>query len=451
MNRQLFIDALFEKAKNAGISECEAYFASGSSFDVDVLEGEIKEYSVSSSSGMCFRGIFNGKMGYASTQIEDEEAIDMLVKGVIENACLMETDDNETIFEGSASYPKVNTYDESVNAISAGEKIDMSFKMEKLVKAQSDLVLRLDGCGVSSSLSETRIVNSKGLDISRSSTLFGAVAAPVVKDGEGANFGFSMKFSHHPQDIDIEKIAVKSVQNALEGLGAVSIPGGMYKCVFRNDMASTLLATFAGVFSGEAARKGMSLLKGREGEMIASEAVTLTDDPLLKGGLASKPFDAEGMATFKKDIIKNGRFETLLHNRLTAEKLGKTSTANAAKAGYAGKVVVAPTNLYIEPSQKTPEDLYREVGDGVLITSLMGMHSGANAITGDFSLGAKGFKIENGRLSYPIEQITVAANFFEILKNIVSVANDLEFDRPGGSCIGSPALYVGEISVAGKE
>ena len=450
MNRQQFIEKLFAGAKKASIEECEAYFSSGESFDVDILEGEIREYSVSNSSGMCFRGLYRGKMGYASTEIEDEEAVDMLIEGVKNNALLLETDDRETIFEGSDNYPEVDSWDETVPAIPASEKIQKAVAMEKRVKALSDKVARVEGCGVSSSASEVRIVNSKGLDISRRSTLYGAAVAPIVQDGAKPNFGYDFKYSRFAKDVDTEKIACGAVEKALEGLGAVGIPSGQYKCVFRNDMASTLLGTFAGVFSAESARKGMSLLKGREGEKIASDIVTITDDPLLKGGLASCAFDAEGVAHFKNDIVKDGVFVTLLHNRLTAQEMGKKTTANAAKAGYAGKVTVAPTNFFIQPGEKPLEGLLEEMGEGVLITSLMGMHSGANPISGDFSLGAKGFMIKDGKKAYPVEQITVAGNFFEILKNICAVGSDLLFAHPGASCVGAPAVYAGEISVAGK-
>ena len=450
MNRQQFIDRLFAGAKQAGIEECEAYFAGSESFDVDVLDGAIKEYTVSERSGMCFRGVYKGKMGYASTEIEDEEAIDMLIEGVKNNASLLQTNDGESIFEGSENYPEVDTFDDTVPGIPASEKIAASIKMEQLVKAKDKRVLRVEGCGISSSVSNVRIVNSKGLDISGKSTLYAAAVAPIVTDGGNPNFGFELKYSHKACDVDIEQVAEKSVDRALEGLGAVSIPSGKYKCVLRNDMAGALLATFAGVFSGESARKGMSLLKGREGEIIASEKLTIIDDPLLKDGLASSSFDAEGVARFTKDIVKDGRFMTLLHNRVTAAELKKTTTANAAKMGYAGKVTVAPTNMYVKPGDISFDEMLSEVGEGILITSLMGMHSGANPISGDFSLGAKGFMIKDGKKAFPVEQITVAGNFFEILKNIRAVASDLEFGRPGLGSIGSPALYVGEISVAGK-
>ena len=451
MTRQEFIDRLFEGALKAGIEECEAYFVGSESFDTDILDGNINDYSVSESGGMCFRGIYAGKMGYASTEIEDEEAIDMLISGVKNNASILDTQENESIFAGSDSYPEVDTYDEATARVPAADKVERAKEMERLVKAASDKVQRVDGCGISSGVSEVRIVNSKGLDISSKSTIYGAFVAPIVASEGGApSFAYDLKYSHNFKDVDIREVAKNAVDKALESLGAVSIPSGSYKCVLRNDMASTLLATFDGGFSGESARKGMSLLKGREGEKIASDAVTLIDDPLLKGGFATRPFDAEGVACRAKDVIKDGVFLTFLHNRLTAREFNTETTGNAAKQGYAGKVTVAPSNFFIRPSELSPEDMLKEMGEGVMITNLMGMHSGANPISGDFSLGAKGFMVKDGKKAFPIEQITIAGNFFEILKNIRAVASDLKFGHPGASCICSPALYIGEISVAGK-
>ncbi|MCR4622222.1 MAG: TldD/PmbA family protein [Clostridiales bacterium] len=450
MNREEFIKKLFEGAARAGITECEAYFSDGESFDVDVLDGEIKEYSVSESKGVCLRGLYAGRMGYASTQVEDESSVDMLVEGVKTNAMLLETDEGESIFEGSKEYPQVDTFNESILSVSPETKIAQALEMEELVKARDPRVARVDGCEISTAVREIRIVNSKGMDVQGKSSSYGAVVAPVVigEDGKpGMDYQFS--FSKDPDKLDIAGLSQKAVDEAIGKLGATSVPSGQYECVFRRDAAGQLLRTFAGVFSGESARKGMSLLKGREGEKIASDCVTLTDDPLLMDAPATGAFDAEGVARFSKDVIKSGTFMTLLHNRLTAKEAGCATTANASKAGYSGKVAVAPSNMFIRPGEITPEKLYAQVGDGIIITQLQGTHSGANPISGDFSLAAKGYLIEAGKQGRPVEQITVAGNFFEILKSIKAVADDLEFDMPGSSAIASPTIYVGTISIAG--
>ena len=230
-------------------------------------------------------------------------------------------------------------------------------------------------------------------------------------------------------------------------LTAEPVPSGTYRAIIENKCMPDLLAAFANVFSAEAAQKGLSLLAGKEGEMIASEAVTLMDDPLLKNGLASQPFDAEGVATYTKALIENGKLTTLLHNLKTARKAGVKTTGNAAKAGYAGDVQVAPSNLYLKPGEKTLAQMMEDMGDGLVINDVSGLHAGADAISGDFSLLAQGYTVKNGKKDQAVERITVAGNFYQLLKNIRVVGSDLIFP---GSSVGSPSVDVGEISVAGK-
>ena len=155
------------------------------------------------------------------------------------------------------------------------------------------------------------------------------------------------------------------------------------------------------------------------------------------------------MATRVKAVIEGGRLNTLLHNLKTARKQGVETTANAARESYASGVGVAPTNFYFAPSDTGFDDMLEQTGDGLLITDLQGMHAGANPITGDFSLAAKGFRIEGGRLTAPVNQITVAGNYYELLADIEAVGGDLDFRSPGTSCFGSPSLLVKGLSVAG--
>jgi PmbA protein len=214
--------------------------------------------------------------------------------------------------------------------------------------------------------------------------------------------------------------------------------------------ASSLLSTFADVFSADAAQKGLSLLARREGEQIAAACVSLIDDPFHEKGMSGKPFDAEGVATQKKALIEGGQLKTLLHNLKTAHKQGVQTTANASKGSYAAPVAVAPSNLFFAPGEKTPEEILEAVGDGLLITEFEGMHAGANTITGDFSLGAKGYKVEGGKKTSAVNQITVAGNFFGLLSDIEAFGADLTFEPSGGaSAFGSPTALVKALSVAG--
>ena len=169
---------------------------------------------------------------------------------------------------------------------------------------------------------------------------------------------------------------------------------------------------------------------------------------LLPGGFGSTPFDAEGSAAKTKAIIDSGILKTLLHNRKTAKKQGVSTTGNAARQGVGGPIRVAPTNLFFKPGEKDLNTLLSEMDDGLLITELGGLHAGANAISGDFSLIAKGYLIANGQRVRPVEQITVAGNFYQLLKEIRAVGNDLEFR---GRSIGSPSVDVGALNVSGAK
>ena len=179
--------------------------------------------------------------------------------------------------------------------------------------------------------------------------------------------------------------------------------------------------------------------------MVAAECVTIMDDPPLEKGGASSAFDGDGVPTRVKAVVDGGKLTTLLHNLKTANKQGVETTANAS----AGKGV-SPTNFYFKASDVSFEDMVAKTGDGLLITQLMGMHSGANAISGDFSLAARGFSIKDGKLDRPVDQITIAGNFYTMLKDIEAVGSDMHFGFPGGSCFGSPCVLVKSLSVAGK-
>jgi len=447
MELKVFIEKLFSKAKEANIQEYEVYYLDRESLSIDVYKEEVDKYDLKSSYGLSFRGKINGKIGYSYTEILDEDAIDMLIKNVIESAELIESEDIQFIYDGDKNYTEVQTYYEALENIDPSKLIEIALRLEKEAKELDERVVSFHGCKINYSNSKYGIINSKGLNLENKSNILSAYVVPIIKDNEKMFEGVGYVVARDLNDIDTKKMAEDGVGEALSRIGGKSIPSGKYKTVFNNDAMVSLLSVFASIFSGDSAQKGFSLLKDKEGEIIASSKVNLVDNPHLVNGLASVSFDDEGVATSKTDLIKEGRLITLLHNLKTAYKGNTKTTGNGFKASYASSVGVSPTNFYIENGEKSVEEIYQLVGNGVLITDLAGLHSGASAVTGDFSLAAKGFYIENGVKSYPVEQITIAGNFFELLKNIEEVGNDLLFPM---SSIGSPSIYVKELSVAGK-
>ena len=442
-----FKEKLFNRAKNEGFQECEIYFTNRESLNITVYEEEVEKYNLNKTFGLSFRGKIQEKMGYSYTEIMDEEAIEMLVKNAKDGAKTVESEDIQFIYEGDKEYEEVKTYSEDLESVKPSELIDIALNMEKEAKQLSDKVVNLGGCSVGYGTSSYGIYNTKGLELSNKTNLLTAYVVPIVEESGEKYDGTGYVTANSLKEVNPRKIAKQGIEEALSRINGKSIKSGKYKTLIYNEAMVSLLSTFAGVFSGDAAQKGLSLLKDREGEIIASSIVTLVDNPLLEDGLASTPFDDEGVATYKKEIISKGKLETLLHNLKTANKAGIKTTGNGFKASYASTVGISPTNFYIEKGSKSIDELYEEVGDGLMITELAGMHSGANSITGDFSLAAKGFYIENGKKSFPVEQITIAGNFFDLLKEIKVIGEDLKFPM---SSVGSPSVIINELSVAGK-
>ncbi|NLK94304.1 MAG: TldD/PmbA family protein [Clostridiales bacterium] len=442
-----FKNILFKKAKEKGFIECEIYFINKENLSVTVYEENVDKYNLNKTFGLSFRGKINEKMGYSYTEILDESSVDMLIKNALESANSVESNDIQFIYEGDKNYSEVKTYSDKLENIEADKLIKIAIDMEKEAKKYSDKVVNIGGCSVGYGSSNYGIYNTKGLELENKSNILTAYVVPIVLDKENKYDGTGYAIGNSLEDLDPKKIAKEGVTEALSRIGGKSIPSGKYKTIFYNEAMVSLISAFIGIFDADSAQKGLSLLKDKEGEIIASELITIVDNPLLENGLASTPFDDEGVATFKKEIISKGKLITLLHNLKTANKAGVKTTGNGFKASYASPVSIEPTNFYIEKGSKSLDELMKDVSEGLLITELAGLHSGANSITGDFSLAAKGFYIKDGVKAYPVEQITVAGNYFEFLKNIKDVGNDLKFPL---SSIGSPSIRIDELSVAGK-
>ena len=445
MTRDEFFRALLAAAKEAGADEAEAYFAEDESFRALATKGVIENYAVNTAGGLSLRVLKDGKMGSSFTEALDEEAIPMLVKNALASAALIDDKDEQFIFAGSPEYQKIDC---TGDAGTPEERIAMALKIEREAREMDPRVTETSlGTGVETEHTTIRLINTRGLDLTHSSDLSVCMAGTIAREGKRTTTGDAYDFKRSFSTLEPDRICREAVEDATSKLPAAPCKSGAMPAIFRNTCMVSLLGTFSGVFSADAAQKGLSLLKGREGEKIAAECVTLVDDPLMEGGLASRPFDGEGVATCRKEVIANGTLTTLLHNLKTAKKAGCQSTGNAARGGYTSPAMgVAPMNFHFKPGEDDLDALCAKMGEGIVITGVSGLHAGANAVSGDFSLLAEGYLVEHGKKGQPVEQVTVAGNFFQVLKDVVAVGSDLKF--PGG--MGSPSVWVKEISVAGK-
>ncbi len=445
MNIYELKNSLFEKAKEKGFEECEIYCSDRSSFNVSVYKGDIEKYQNSQSGGFCFRGLYEGKMGYYFSENIENPDIESVIENAIENSRILTGEDKEFIFEGSEKYADVNVYNEKLANMSDDEKINAAYEMEKTAQ-QYDSRITVNSSVVASSVSTVYISNTKGLELNeKSNSLMAYVEAMAEDMGETREKG-ELWIGSDIDEFNSAMIAKNAAEKVISSLGGNSVESGKKKVIIKNKIFADILRCFCGNFYADNVQKGFSLLKGRIGEKIASDNITIADNPLLEKGFATTAFDSEGVATYSKNVIEKGVLKTYLYNLKSAAKDGTKSTGNGFKAGFKGSVSTSTTNFYIEKGSMTLEEMAEAVGEGLFITDVAGLHSGTNSISGDFSVAAEGFKIEKGKITSPVNQITIASNFYDVLKNIEIIGDDLKFNS---SAIGSPSVVIKDISVAG--
>ena len=312
MERQKFLDQVLAYGKQAGFAECEVFYRGGKAFEVLIMEGEVSNYENSKEEGLAFRGNIDGRTGYAYTEQLTEAAIPFLVNMAKENAALLSPEDREDLYEGEESYPELDGVNQELEELEVGEKIAAAMKMEEAALAGAEEVASLDYCALGTALAEISIKNTKGLDVSFAKNFATAYVSAIARKGGETKTGTYFWKAQDWNDFDPEKTGREAAKRAASHLGAGSVPSGKYDVILDGRTMVSLLGAFAGIFFGENAQKGFSMLKGKTGEKIASEKVTLRDDALLAGGYGTQPFDSEGVSGKNKAVIEKGVLRTLL-------------------------------------------------------------------------------------------------------------------------------------------
>ena len=448
---EAFRDELFAQAKAKGFTDYELYYSAGNSFSVRVFKGEISEYKNTHTEGAGFRGTYSiGKMGYAYTENLDSDLIPAILDNAIKNASIIEDNEVEKLYPGDDKYPEVNTFSPALDTVDTAQKIEWALEMEKYALSLDPKVKMADYCTIVTGESTTAIANSYGLNVSRKYNIARAFMIARVEENGITKSADESWTGRDFADFDYKKLVEKAVCKALSYLGAESIPSGQYPVLLNQDAAKDIFGVFTPIFLAERCQKGFSLLnKSKIGEAIAAPHITLRDDGVTDLSLGSIAFDAEGVATQNKAVIENGVLKTLLYNTKSASKDGVKSTGNASKDGFGGAIATSTANFYLVPGEKSYDEIMQGLNKGVIITDMAGLHSGVNAISGDFSVSAEGYFVENGKIVKPIEQITVAGNFYELLKNIETVGADLRFHSLGVGGIGMPSVLVNGLNISG--
>jgi len=437
---------LLNRALERGVSEAEIYVQRQRGLDLSLFEGEVDRHSVSDVTVLALRGVYQGSMGHISSEHLADDQADGLIDKLIDNARALTVRQPFTIFEGSAEYPVLKKDKDDFTVYPTREKIDLLKTLEAGILKRDPRVARVGGAKYCEIREEVRILNSKGLDLGKDDSYAYIYANGVFAEDGDTKSHMEIKLANRFGEFDVDALAALIVERGVRKLHGQPVATRRYPIVFHNETFAGLIHAFSSLFSGDAAVRNLTALKDKVGTRIAGENVTLVDDPLCGEAYFNHTFDDEGVACRTKEIVKEGRLTTLLHNLKTAAMFRVEPTGNGFKPGAAAAVGVSASNLHLKPGHEAPDDLIASAVDGLYITDLQGLHSGINVVSGNFSLQASGFTIQNGRIGDPVTLIVVSGNIFSLLNEIEAIGSDLTFTVQG---TGSPTVRVGHLSISG--
>ena len=437
-------DLFFQLAKQAGIEDAELYLAESRSLKISLFHGEIDNYSDNNGYSILARGMINGKFGSASCDVWNKEKAEYLVREIVNNAKVIENDDPMFIFAGSEKYKKVNTYNPALEKVSIEDKIAKLHELEQKLRAADERVVEVAGVEYEESVEKITLLNTKGLKLSQKSNYYVYIGQLVAKQGEQVKSGYDFFFDNDFNKFDVDKLATKIAKDTCDQLGGEACNSAVYKAILSPDVVKSLVGFLVDHCDAEDVQKQSSLFIGKLGQKVLSKKITIEDRPLERNVFA-RWFDDEGVATYNKPIFKNGVLQTYLYNLTTAAKDGVQSTGNGYRAG--GKMGTRSSFTVLKPGKKSQEELLKEVGDGVLITEVTGLHAGMNEQSGNFSLQSTGYLIKDGKRDRPLDIITVSGNLLQLFNQVLEVGSDLE-SSPFG--VAAPSLMIKGIAVSGK-
>jgi PmbA protein len=434
-------------AKRHGATAAEVLCVSAESLAAGVRLGEVEKLKSSRERRLGIRVFVGQSSANASTAELEREGLEDFVAHTVGLARLTAADPNAGLPDPSlhpSSFPNLDLADDDQGIVDADTALAIAHRAEKAALSADPRIKNSEGAEFDSGRYHIMFANSNGFAGQYEGTSFNLGVAPIAQSDDGAmQNGYWYTANRHFAKLDeAEEVGAIAAKRALRRLGSRKIKTMRVPVVFDPDMAAGLLRSLAGAASGPSLYKGASFLLGKLNEQIASSIVTIHDDGTMVGAMGSKPFDGDGLATNRKSLVERGVLKTYLLDSYSARKLKMQATGNATRS-VGDSPSVSSTNLYLEPGTHTPQEIIKTIKQGLYITELIGF--GVNGVTGDYSRGAGGMWIENGELTYPVQEITIAGNLKEMFKSIEMIGNDLHWR----SSVVSPTLKISEMTIAG--
>ncbi len=441
---------ILESAK--GAEEIEVYVASGVDTEIQSYQGEIEELTTATSNGFGIRILSDGaggaRVGTAWAGSLDDEAVENALHEARDNMTFA-TEDEFVAFArpDGVRAVELTLTDDAVVSTPLDEKIAMAIELERLVRSGDTRIRQVDSANYSDYVAEAAIASTTGIRASYARTGAYVSVEAIANDGGDDQTGWGLSAGRAPGELDIEKAANDAIRRATRMLGAVKPKSFKCTAVFDPRTAATLFSIIGGALSGEAVVRGRSFFANRLGEMVAAPNFTLLDDPTDPRHFAASVYDGEGLACRRNVLIEHGQLKAFVYDTVSARRAGTASTGSAVRGGIAGSPSAGCRALQSTPGDIDQAEILRRVGNGIFVESFIGVHSGVNPVSGDFSVGVTGLMIRDGQLAEPVREVTVASTLQRMLLDVAHVGSDQEW-LPGSAA--GQTVAIDNIAVSGS-
>ena len=427
--------------------QVEAYVARSTSTSVRAYQGEVESLTQASSAGVGVRVIVDHREGFAYAGTLDEGVVLDALAEARDNATFSEPDEHNGLASpDGVEAPDLDLWREGLAAVPTDAKVALALELERATLGRDPRVTGIRTAVCSDARGEGAVATSTGIrSWGRVSSAHLAVQALAVEDGE-TQIASGISVGRDLDDLDVDEAAADAVLRAVRLLGSIKPPTQRVTLVLEPRMTATVLGIVGGMLNGGAVIKGRSPFADRVGEQIASAQLTFVDDPTDLRSLGAAAHDGEGLARRRNELVVDGVLQGFLHNTYTGRRAGTASTGSAAR-GFSSTPGVGAAALAVAPGSGSHEELLGAVDLGVLVTSMAGLHSGVNPVSGDFSVGVEGLMVRQGALAEPIREATIASTVQRLLLEIAAVGADLEW-LPDGT--GGVTLVIPDVALSGS-
>jgi PmbA protein len=431
--------------------QIEVYLSSGIDTEVQAYQGEVEQLSSASSAGVGIRILREGsggaQVGVAWAGSLSDEAILDALREARDNVTFATEDEYIAFARPDGVTPvDLELVDHSVSTTPIEEKIAMAIELERMVRSGDPRIRQVDAANYSDYIAEAAIMSTNGIRATyQRSGAYVSVEA-IANDGRDDQTGWGLSAGRAPGDLNIADAARDAITRSTRMLGAVKPPSMKATAVFDPRSAAMLFSIIGSALSGEAVVRGRSFFANRIGEVVASDLFTLLDDPTDPRHFAASVFDGEGLACRRNVMIQAGRLAAFVYDTVSARRAGTFSTGSAIRGGIAASPSAGCRALQAMPGTQSQAEILASVDEGIYVESLMGVHSGVNPISGDFSVGVTGLLIRHGQLAEPVREITVASTLQRMLLDVTHMGNDVEW-LPGSAA--GQTVAISGIAVSG--